>query len=114
MAMFDNIKVGDKVLYCINNKMAIKTVEHVTKTKIVVNGLHFKRNDGYISNSQAANFTISRIKPYDEKIAEQLKTDRARKLLIYDIRNLEIETLPLPALQKIYDFLKQTIEENNK
>lgn len=114
MAMFDNIKIGDKVLYCFNNKMAIKTVEHVTKTKIVVNGLRFNRNDGYISNNQAANFTIVRIKPYDEKIAEQLKTDRFRKLLIYDIRNFEIEKLPLPALQKIYDFLKQTIEENNK
>lgn len=109
--MFKNIKVGDKVIYNLNQNLSIEVVERLTKTRVIVNGSSFNRKNGERIGASTWMRTIIRIEPYDENLAKKIELNIKRKALINRIRQTEFGKLPLSKLQKIHDFIKEVASE---
>lgn len=109
--MFKNIKVGDKVIFNLNQNLSIEVVERLTKTRVIVNGSSFNRKNGERIGANTWTRTLIRIEPYDENLAKKIELNIKRKALINQIRQTEFNKLPLSKLQKIHDFLKEVAYE---
>lgn len=109
--MFENIKVGDKVIYNLNQNLSIEVVERLTKTRVIVHGSSFNRKNGERIGTSTWTRTIIRIEPYDENLAKKIELNLKRKTLINQIRQTELGKLPLSKLQKIHDFINEVASE---
>lgn len=109
--MFENIKVGDKVIYNLNQNLSIEVVERLTKTRVIVNGSSFNRKNGERIGASTWTRTLIRIEPYNETLAKKIDLNLKRKMLINQIRQTELGKLPVSKLQKIYDFIKEFVCE---
>lgn len=99
--MFENIKVGDKVIYNLNQNLSIEVVERLTKTRVIVNGSSFNRKNGERIGANTWTRTLIRIEPYNETLAKKIDLNLKRKMLINQIRQTELGKLPVFSVKII-------------
>lgn len=99
------INEGDTVVISTPFGFKINTVSRITDTKIIVNTMRFRREDGVMNDSYSILNPSSIY--YDQAIKRH-----DRSLLVKQISNVKWKTLPSNIIEKALDLISQ--KDNNE
>lgn len=106
----ENLKVGDLVLVDTRHAKAIRKVERITKTKILIENrggfaTEFRRQNGYAFGERGYWFRTT-IRPASEELIAQVREEIFRKNSIAKLCATEWHKLPSETLKSLLQILQ--------
>ena len=110
MKELKDLVAGDEVLVTDMYYTRIAKVDKVTKTKIVIDNVRFRRDSGYQCGGDSWNRKSISV-PTEKEISD-IKEENLRKTLVYAISSFDFKRLSIDELKQVYNIVKG--KENEK
>lgn len=105
MENLEDVKTGDKVIFCNGWDESVVTVTKVTKTQIHTGYSKYRKCDGRAVG--ADTWDRAMIKPYTEEAEKRIKIENNKRIMASYFKGYKFNLLAYEDMVKVYNLLKE-------